>query len=175
MKPGYRASPLQKWRQGTTDKNHTPATHTHFRRLLWHMNFTGKFKKMEVQVRAWLNMKPPPQHIINCSINTWGVLATNTTQEITQASATPSMTATVPPLPNYAIQSNFCKSANFFWSRCITESLRKSLACHQPNTICTSILKTTENHHIRQKLHTKFLNPFCSKADPSPEVSRFPL
>lgn len=59
-------------------------------------------------------MKPPPQRIINCSINIWGVLATDTKQEITQASATPAMTATVPPLPNYAIQCNFCKIVNFF-------------------------------------------------------------
>lgn len=117
MKTGYRTLPLQNRRQGTTDKTHTPATHTHFRRLLWHMNFTGKFKKTEVQVHAWLNMKPPPLRVIKCSINIWGVLATNTKQEVTQASATPAMIAMVPPLPDYSIQNIFCESVNFFWSR----------------------------------------------------------
>lgn len=59
-------------------------------------------------------MKPPVQHAINCSINIRGVLAVNTKQGIIQASATPAMTATVPPLPDYAIQSIFCKSVNLF-------------------------------------------------------------
>ena len=131
---------------------------------------------MEVQVHAWLNVKPP-QRAINCNINIWSVLATNIKQEITQASVTPAMTAMVPPLRDYTIkkQSIFSKSVNFFWSRCITESLRKPHACQHPNTIHTSISKTTKNHHIRQRLRTKTLNLSCSKADPSTEVSSFPL
>lgn len=155
-------------------KIHTPATYTHFRRLLWHLNFTGKFKKMEVQVHAWLNMKSPPQHAINYSINICDVLATNTKEEITQASDTPAITATVSPPPDYAIQSIFVRVLTFS-DQGITKSLRKLLACYHPNTICTSILKTIKNHHIRQKLHEKFLNPFCSKADPLTEDSEFPL
>lgn len=59
-------------------------------------------------------MKPLPLPVINCSINTWGVLATNTNQEATQASAAPAKTATVHPLPEYSIQSIFCESVNFF-------------------------------------------------------------
>lgn len=59
-------------------------------------------------------MKPPPLRVIKCSINIWGVLATNTKQEVTQASATPAMIAMVPPLPDYSIQNIFCESVNFF-------------------------------------------------------------
>lgn len=57
----------------------------------------------------------------------------------------------------------------FFWSICINESLRKSLACQHPSQRSISVSKTTKENHIRRRLHTAAL-----KADPPTRAPSFP-